>query len=156
MTLRPAVAADLTPLQGLARSDAVRPYISWAADELFAQALADPAQRALVIEASGGFAGGARLVVSNERSRIWTLSTVMLDPVFRGRGLGVAAIRALARLAFDLGAHRLEAEILAFNAAGLAAFEAAGFTREGVRRQAWDRNGWQDGVQFGMLAGELE
>jgi RimJ/RimL family protein N-acetyltransferase len=153
--LRPATVADLAPLQGLARSDAVRPYVSSVAADEFAAALEDPAQHPLVVEASGGFAGGARLVIVNARSRIWSINSVMLDPVFRGRGLGAATIRALALRAFDSGAHRVQAEVLATNAAGLAAFDAAGFTREGVRRQAWDRDGWQDGVLVGMLDHEV-
>ena len=152
MTLRPAAAADLPHLQGLARSDAVRPYLAFAADERLAAAMEDM----LVAEASGGFAGGARLARANERNRIWELSLVMLDPVFRGRGLGAAMLRALALRAFDSGAHRVQAEVLGSNAAGIAAFERAGFTREGVRRAAWDRDGWQDGVHFGVLAGEID
>jgi RimJ/RimL family protein N-acetyltransferase len=151
VTLRPATAVDLPHLQGLARSDAVRPHLAFAADERIAAALGD----VLVVEASGGFAGGARLARHNERNRIWEVSLVMLDPVFRGRGLGVAMLRALALRAFDAGAHRVQAEVLGTNAAGLAAFERAGFTREGVRRAAWSRDGWQDGVHFGALAGEI-
>jgi RimJ/RimL family protein N-acetyltransferase len=35
----------------------------------------------------------------------------------------------------------------------LRSFDAAGFTRDGVRRRAYDRHGaWQDGIQFGLLA----
>jgi aminoglycoside 6'-N-acetyltransferase len=155
VALRPAGRPDLPALQELARSDAVRPFVSWAAEDLLAASLDADGEHVLVIEADGAFAGGARLSVFNARSRIWTVGPVMLDPAVRGRGLGAAALRAVARFAFDAGAHRVQAEILAHNTAGLRAFDAAGFTREGVRRQAWRRDGWQDGVHVGLLAGEL-
>ena len=51
---------------------------------------------------------------------------------------------------------RVEAEVFGFNTPAVRAFLAAGFTREGVRRQAYERHGGrQDGVLFGLLAGEL-
>jgi RimJ/RimL family protein N-acetyltransferase len=153
--LRPADAADLPHLQGLARSDAVRPFVSWDADELFARALDDPSQHVLVVEAAGGFAGGALLAIVNVRSRIWSIGPVMLDPAVRGKGFGVAAVRALTQRAFDAGAHRVQAEILATNPRGLKTFLNAGFTQEGVRRRAYDRDGWQDGIHVGMLVDEF-
>jgi len=43
--------------------------------------------------------------------------------------------------------------VLGFNPAAVAAFEAAGFTREGVRRRAYLRDGsWTDSVLLGRLA----
>ena len=45
--------------------------------------------------------------------------------------------------------------MLGHNEAALRAFDAAGFTREGVRRGAWLRDGWQDGVHVGLLAEEF-
>jgi RimJ/RimL family protein N-acetyltransferase len=83
------------------------------------------------------------------------VQTLVVAPAARGRGLGAAILRAIARDAFARGIHRVEGEVYGFNAAALRSFAAAGFTREGVRRQAYDRHGeWQDGVCFGLLAGE--
>jgi RimJ/RimL family protein N-acetyltransferase len=77
----------------------------------------------------------------------------MLHPRLRGRGLGTAAVRALADRAFAAGVHRLEGEVLAHNVAAVRGFEAAGFTREGVRRRAYLRDGaWTDSVLLGRLA----
>jgi RimJ/RimL family protein N-acetyltransferase len=111
----------------------------------------------VVFEAKdGGRVGAARLVVRNRRSRIGEVQSLMLDPAVRGRGLGTAAVRAAARELLERGMHRVEAEVYGFNAPALRAFAAAGFTREGVRRKAYDRHGArQDGVLFGLLASEL-
>jgi RimJ/RimL family protein N-acetyltransferase len=154
--LRPATLADLPWLQALARDPAVAPYLATIAADQLAAALADEAQEVLVVEHAGERAGGARLARTNARHRIYEIATVMLDPALRGRGLGAATLRALAARALAAGAHRVQAEVLAGNPAGLAAFAAAGFTREGVRRAAWWRDGrWQDGIHVGLLAGEL-
>ena len=68
----------------------------------------------------------------------------------------MAILRAVARDAFSRGVHRVEGEVYGFNEAALRTFQAAGFTREGVRRRAYDRHGaWQDGVRFGLLAEEV-
>jgi RimJ/RimL family protein N-acetyltransferase len=151
VTLRPAGAGD-----SLAASDAVAPFVSWTAAQDLAPALEDPAQDLLVVEADGAFAGGARLVVRNRRSRISEVRSLMVTPTARGRGLGVATLRVLADLAFgERGVHRLEGEVLGSNVAAARTFEAAGFVREGVRRRAYDRGGtWQDGLLYGLLAEE--
>jgi RimJ/RimL family protein N-acetyltransferase len=93
----------------------------------------------------------------NRRSRIVEVRTLMLEPALRGRGLAVGAVRELCtRLVRDRDVHRIEAEVYGFNASAQRVFERAGFIREGVRRQAYDRaGGWQDGIRYGLLADEL-
>ncbi len=156
MTLRPAVPADLPALTALATSPAVAPYVAGNAAERIAGALAEPDETLLAVEADGRLVGGARLVVRVPRHRLAEVRSLMLDPVLRGRGLGSAAVAAIADLAFGPhGLHRLEAEVLAHNVAGLRAFERAAFAREGVRRRAWHRDGaWQDSILLGRLEDE--
>jgi RimJ/RimL family protein N-acetyltransferase len=56
--------------------------------------------------------------------------SIHLAPEYRGRGVGPAALERLAETAFgDLELGRLVARVKADNAASLAAFERAGFTR---------------------------
>jgi ribosomal-protein-alanine N-acetyltransferase len=62
------------------------------------------------------------------------LGVLIADPRARGRGVGREAIRRAAARAFELGAHRVYARILARNDASRRAFEAVGFQREGVMR----------------------
>lgn len=151
VALRRATEQDVPALQALTRSPAVARFLSYTAAESYATGIAD----ALVVEVDGRLAGGARLTVTNARSRITTIHGVMLDPAVRGRGLGTAVLRELAARAFAAGAHRVQAEVLGYNEAALRAFASAGFTREGVRRSAYDREGgWADGVHFGLLADE--
>jgi len=62
------------------------------------------------------------------------LGVLIADPQARGRGVGRQAIRSTAARAFELGAHRVYARILARNEASRRAFESVGFRREGVMR----------------------
>lgn len=153
--LRPAIPADLDALVALAREPEIADALAFfAADEL-AGALRDPGDdgELLVIEDEGAVAGGLRWAYVNRRSRIVTIRTLMVSPAAHGRGLATAAVRELVDRLFADGVHRVEAETLGYNAAGQRVFERAGFTREGVRRAAYDRRGaWQEGILFGRVA----
>jgi RimJ/RimL family protein N-acetyltransferase len=160
--LRPAAADDLEALLALAADPGVAATLAPVASEQIRRAFAedgaaDPgAGEVLVIEVDGAFGGGVRWTRVSERSRLGSIGSLMVSPAVRGRGVGVAAVRALAARMFGVhGLHRAEAEVYGFNVGGLRTFERAGFVREGVRRQAWERDGWQDGVRFGLLADEL-
>ena len=110
-----------------------------------------------VIECDGERAGSLGFEVANERSRIAHLERLAVHPGFRGRGIADDAARQLQRhLVFDLGYHRLQLEIYAFNERAIAHAERCGFIREGVRRKAYLRHGeWQDAVLFGLLDEDL-
>jgi RimJ/RimL family protein N-acetyltransferase len=155
--LRPAVAADIAVLVALAQRPGVADTLSTDAAAELERALHDDAGELLVIEHDGVIVGGVRWVLVNRRSAIGDVRTLMLDPAFRGRGLGTAAIVELASRVFgSRGLHRLEAEVYGFNVAAQRVFDRAGFVREGARRRAYDRAGnWQDGVRFGLLAEEF-
>jgi RimJ/RimL family protein N-acetyltransferase len=154
--LRPATDADLEPLVALARRPEIARTLAWDAAETLAGALAADSGELLVIEHAGAFAGGVRWNVTNRRSRIAEIRTLMLAPPAHGRGLGVAAVRELCGRLFDAhDMHRVEAEVMGINDAARRVFERAGFVREGVRRRAYDRHGaWQDGVRYGLLIEE--
>jgi RimJ/RimL family protein N-acetyltransferase len=96
--------------------------------------------------------------VANARSRIAHLERLAVHPRFRGRGIADDAARQLQRhLIFDLGFHRLQLEIYAFNERAVAHAERAGFVREGVRRKAYLRHGeYVDAVLFGLVREDLE
>jgi RimJ/RimL family protein N-acetyltransferase len=154
--VRPATPDDLPWLVALARDPATARALAVDAAERLEGELA--ASELVVFEADAGEpVGAARLTIRNRRSRIGEVQSLMLDPTVRGRGLGTASARAAAReLVERRGMFRVEAEVYGFNAPALRAFAAAGYTREGVRRQAYDRHGTRhDGVLFGLLAAEL-
>ena len=152
VTLLPATEADLAWVRDLARDESVAPSLSTTAADGLADALA-AGELWIAQTAAGGRVGAVHVATVNRRSRICDVRTLMVHPEARGRRLGVAILRAVARDAFARGVHRLEGEVYGFNEAALRSFDAAGFTREGVRRRAYDRHGaWQDGIRFGLLA----
>ena len=70
----------------------------------------------------------------------------LADSATRGRGVGSAMTYLVMEQAFtDLRLHKLCAEVLSFNQAGLAMHKKFGFVQEGVLREHWRRDGeWLD------------
>jgi aminoglycoside 6'-N-acetyltransferase len=81
---------------------------------------------------------------------------IALAPEHRGKGFGVEAQRLLGEYLFSVyPIMRVEASTDITNSAELKALEKAGFTREGLLRQAQWRNGkWHDLVVYSKLRGE--
>ena len=111
-----------------------------------------------VIELDGERAGMLGFHVSNERSRIARLERLAIHPRFRGSRLADEAARLFQRLLLkELGYHRLELEIYAFNERACAHAQRAGFVREGRKRQAYLKDGnWVDSVLYALLAEDLD
>jgi RimJ/RimL family protein N-acetyltransferase len=110
-----------------------------------------------VIELDGKPAGMLGFHVVNERSRIARVERLAVHPRFRGRRLADEAARVFQRLLLDeLGFHRLELEIYAFNERACAHAERVGFVPEGRKRGAYLKDGaWVDTVLYGLLAEDL-
>ncbi len=90
-------------------------------------------------------------------SRAGELDMVIGERSAWGRGIGTDTTRTMCRYGFDrLGLHRVYLWVFAENAAGIRAYEKAGFTREGVARDRWFKHGrWHDCVLMGLLAEEF-
>jgi RimJ/RimL family protein N-acetyltransferase len=119
---------------------------------------ADPqAFGVFVLEADGERAGTIEFERVNQRSRTAALGGLALHPSYRGKGVADEAARLVQRhLLREQGFHRLQLEVYAFNERALAHAERTGFVREGVRRQAYWRDGrWVDGVLFGLVEEDL-
>jgi RimJ/RimL family protein N-acetyltransferase len=165
IAIRPARAGDLDFLVELLNEDDVRPFLaggrSREQDEIAAELermAADPvAFGRLVIEVDGEPAGAMRYERVNERCRIAHLGSLAVHPRFRGRRVADDAARLLQRhLILELGYHRLELEVYAFNERAIAHAERAGFVREGVKRKAYLRDGaWVDSVLFALVEEDL-
>lgn len=57
----------------------------------------------------------------------------------------------------ELGYHRLELEIYAFNERACVHAERAGYTREGQKRKAYRKDGeWVDSVLYAIVAEDLD
>jgi RimJ/RimL family protein N-acetyltransferase len=161
VTIRRARADDVDFLAELVTHEDVEPFLAArrakSNEELAAEVArsdAEPDDFGLfVIEVDGERAGTMQFARANERSRIADLRGLAVHPSFRGAKLADTAARLFQRYLFDdLGYHRVQMEIYAFNDRALAHAERAGFIREGVRRKAYWRNGeWVDGVLYGLV-----
>ena len=163
--LRRASPPDADFLLELLGSDDVRPFLGprTAASreevrEEIERSLAEPESFGrFVIELDGERAGMLGFHVASERNRIARLERLAVDPRFRGRRLADEAARLFQRhLLEDLGFHRLELEIYAFNERACAHAERAGFVREGRKRKAYRKDGeWVDSVLYALLDEDL-
>lgn len=90
-----------------------------------------------------------------ETSSCWTIA-IGLRPAFQGRGIGTAAQRLLVDYLFAHTRHdRIQAFTDVENRAEQRALEKAGFSREGVVRQAqWRSGAWHDQVLYSVLRSE--
>jgi RimJ/RimL family protein N-acetyltransferase len=123
------------------------------------RSLADPEHFGrFVIELDAAPAGMLGFHVANERSRIARLEQLAIHPRFRGHRLADEAARLFQRLLLEeLGYHRLELEIYAFNERACAHAERAGFVREGRKRKAYRKDGeWVDSMLYAVLAEDLD
>ncbi|GAA1552061.1 GNAT family protein [Kribbella sancticallisti] len=81
---------------------------------------------------------------------------ILVGPAGQNRGLGSEATRLIVSYAIEeLGLHRVELGVYAFNPRAQRAYEKAGFVVEGIRRQAlkWDGDRYDD-VIMAVLAPE--
>ena len=79
-----------------------------------------------------------------------------IAPWARRKGYAVEATRGVAAYAFEKGMHRIELLTAVTNFASQGVAEKAGFTREGIQREAMlISTGHVDAVLFSLLASEL-
>ncbi|MFE1835801.1 GNAT family N-acetyltransferase [Streptomyces sviceus] len=107
---------------------------------------------AVTDRATGELVGEVVLYEWDAGARSCTFRT-LVGPGGRGRGLGTEATRLVVGYGFEqLGLHRIELEVYRHNSRALRVYEKAGFTVEGVRREADLRDGeWVDWVVMGLL-----
>jgi RimJ/RimL family protein N-acetyltransferase len=165
LTLRPPGAGDAGETLA-AVDDEIRRWMPWALGYTHDKALrwctevaySDPVHEThfvIVPQATGRLAG----VIGINRAD-WETGVAetgyWMGPGGRGHGYVTEAVREVARYVFGLGFHRLELVAAAGNVASQRVAERAGFTREGVLREARPvPGGRSDMVIFGLLKGEL-
>lgn len=168
--LRRADTADADFVVALLGDEQVEPFLAAVAARTpedvrseIERSLAEPEEFGrFVIEMQDGVswrpAGLMGFQVRSRRNRIASLERLAVHPDFRRRRVADTAARLLQRhLIFDLGFHRLELEIYAFNERAIRHAERSGFVLEGRRRRAYRRHGeWVDGVLFGLTREDLE
>ena len=164
--LRRAKPPDADFLVELLADDEVRPFLgprsAATRDDVLEEierSLAEPESFGrFVIDADGEPGGMLGFHLVNERSRIARLERLAIHPAFRGRRLADEAARLFQRLLLEeLGLHRLELEIYAFNERACAHAERVGFVREGRKRKAYLKDGeWVDTVLFALIPEDLD
>ena len=133
--VRDACLADLArllELEALFPGDRLAP-------RQFRRHLASPRARLRVAEADGRLAGYA-LVFLRRGSTVARLYSIVVDPVARGTGIGVALLRDACAQARRAGCRWLRLEVRTDNAAALALYRREGFEAFG-RRQAYYADG---------------
>jgi RimJ/RimL family protein N-acetyltransferase len=165
LELRRARPPDADFLLELLSDDEVRPFLgprtATTRDEVLDEierSLAEPESFGrFVIEVDGQPAGMLGFHVVSERNRIARVERLAIHPGLRGSKLGDEAARLFQRLLLgELGFHRLELEIYAFNERACAHAERAGFVREGRKRRAYLKDGeWVDSVLYALVAEDL-
>jgi L-amino acid N-acyltransferase YncA len=159
--LRAATAADVAAItaiynEGIAGRDATF--------ETRARSLTDVAAwledgRPLLVAAGadGAIAGFARVSAYSQRAVYRGVGEhgVYVAATARGRGIGLALLRALCEAAERAGYYKLTARIFTTNAASRALHRAAGFHEVGVQRRHGRLDGeWRDCVLVERLLGE--
>ncbi len=170
LRVRRATRDDVDFMLGVFADEDVRPYLA-AGGAFDREALLGELERQerdpdafgrFVIEVRDGDewrrAGVMGFQRVNERSRIAHLERLAVHPEFRGRHLGDDAARLFQRhLIFDLGFHRLQMEIYAYNERAQRHAERAEWIEEGVKRKAYRHDdGWVDGIMYGLVREDLE
>ena len=142
-------------------SGVVRPRPEGAGAELFRRwsANADPTSAGfcVVTRDDGTLVGHVGLADINPKDRNADVN-IVVGPPHQGRAYGTDAMRMIVRYGFlELGLHRIELKVFAFNERALSAYTKAGFVLEGRRRQRVLHGGeFHDDLIMAVLRPEWE
>ncbi|HTT52311.1 MAG TPA: GNAT family protein [Streptosporangiaceae bacterium] len=114
-----------------------------------------PGEYSWAVEHAGACTGSARLRADPDQ-HCATYSVGLFVASLRGQGLGREVTRLVLSWAFgELGAHRVQLEVLAGNRRAIRCYLACGFQPEGTRREAeLYPDGWQDMILMSVLCSE--
>lgn len=110
-----------------------------------------------VVEREGRIAGFYRIMQFEGRARhVAQLGTLAVDPGFQGSGLARDMVESAIERMKALGVRRVELQVEADNARGLAFYRKLGFEQEGVQRRAYRRSGDGDDVDEVLMVRFLD
>ena len=160
LTVRPGTAEDVDALLAILAEPSVSRWWGDPAprEDVSADLLGTGDTVLLVIEVDGAVAGGIQYYEEADPQYRHGAIDVYLSHRFQGRGLGVEAIRLVARFLFETrGHHRLTIDPALENERAIRSYEKLGFRRVGVMRQyERGRDGsFHDGLLMELLRGEL-
>jgi RimJ/RimL family protein N-acetyltransferase len=164
--LRPPRAADREARQaygfdagierGYGHVTETRPMSDEEADEYWARVQAAAGPTYWMVEVDGALVGTTFLHSLDERDRRARFAIGLLSPRLQHRGIGREATGLVLDHAFgDLGLHRVDLRVLAFNETAVRCYEACGFVHEGRERESCLIDGqWYDDLLMAKLAHE--
>ena len=135
------------------------PYTDDSARRFLSMAIADHADSFLAIEVDGQAVGGIGYTLHTDIERISSEIGYWLSPVYWGRGIMSAAVRAFTRAVFKWRPEleRIYALPIAWNPASARVLERAGFKLEGTMRRAVLKDGEvMDQWLYGLVRSDLE
>lgn len=122
----------------------------------FDQALADPNPLHWVVTVQGRCIGTAFLhsLVKNDQRARYAIG--IFEPSDWGKNFGTETTRLVLDYAFgQLGLHRVDVRVLAYNQGALRCYEKCGFVSERVEREsAWVDGQWHNDIIMGILVHE--
>ena len=124
--------------------------------EAWIDGFAERAGRVFAIEHQGRAIGQANYREWQPKAKSAEVGIGIGEPHLWSKGLGREALALLVRhLVDDLGAHRVNLHVLAYNHRAISSYRAAGFDVEGLERDAvmTDRGHYADDVAMAYLAG---
>jgi len=107
----------------------------------------------IALRDGGRLIGSCGLHRAQGPNRSAELGILIGDREFQGQGYGREAIGLLLDYGFaTLNLNRVELKVYGNNARGIRCYEACGFTREGLRREArWWAGRWWDILEYAIL-----
>ena len=138
VVLRPGREDDLDALEALfAAPEVARWWVGYDRARVEAEVLHgdDPNETVYVIEVDGEVAGIVQSYEEPEEEYRSAGIDIAVGPRWHGTGVGLDAIRTLARHLLDAGHHHLTIDPAAANARAIAAYAKVGFRPVGVLRQ---------------------
>ena len=158
LRLRPTMLSDLDFVISVEQDPANRPFITPWDRTQHEGAIRFPDFRHFIVEAGAGYPSAGFVILQGCRNqhRSIELKRIVLQAEVHRRGIGRAAIRLLAQMAFrDLGAHRFWLDVKARNLGAQALYRGEGFVEEGrLRESVRTDDGYDSLVVMSMLDAE--
>jgi RimJ/RimL family protein N-acetyltransferase len=157
LRLRPTLLDDLDYVVSLERAPENLPFITpWERTQHEA-AVRFPDFRHFIIEAGDDWAASGFAILIGLRNPHKNLELKRIVVADKGRGIGRACVRRLARMAFeDFGAHRFWLDVKSNNARARHIYLSEGFREEGVLRECLRGDeGWLSLSVLSMLDSEF-
>lgn len=165
VTLRPPRAEDLEANLGWIHDPEVTRFLSFRyplteaeEEEWLRRPQGFGAVRFAIETEDGRHIGNCGLEAVDRESRFAVFGIMIGEKDCWSRGYGTDALRTLLRFGFEtMNLHRVELEVLEFNARGIRSYEKCGFQVEArLRRHAYREGEYHDALVMGILRPEYD